>query len=105
MGFSLKKLNPFSSQGTLGRAILTGGASLVPELVVKKALDATKPTDPGAPAALGAPINPQDEMTARAMEEAQRQQRNAQGRSSTILSGGRGILQSGSIARRTLLGA
>jgi len=105
MGFKLKKLNPFSSQGTLGRAVLTGGASLVPEMLAKKALKATAPTDPGAPMGMPDPLNPEDERAAKAMEEAQAQQRNARGRSSTILGGRQGILSSGGIIRRFLLGS
>lgn len=103
MGF-FKKLNPFSSQGTLGRAIGTMGMSVIPELLAKKALDITKPTDPGMPEAMPPPPNPEDAKTAAALSNAMSLERQARGRASTILSGGRGVQGAGLIAKRTLLG-
>lgn len=101
-GGGVKQFNPFSSEGTLGRAVLTGGMSVLPEIVAKKALDMTKPVDPGAPVALPTPPNSDDP----AVAAAQAEQRRARGRSSTILTapGGNGTSSSGLIARRTLLG-
>lgn len=97
-GGAVKKVNPFDSQGSIGRAILTGGLSLAPELLLK----ATAPKEIGAPEAVAAPPTGEDPSVL-AAEEAQRK---ARGRSSTILSGpgGGGSSGSGLIARRTLLG-
>lgn len=99
-GDAVKKVNPFDSQGTIGRAVLTGGMSLVPELATKKALELTAPKEIGAPEAAPPPPTAEDP----AIAQAQQDQRNARGRASTILSGPNGNRGSGLIARRTLLG-
>lgn len=95
-GDAVKKVNPFDSQGSIGRAILTGGLS-VP---VEAAISATAPKPP--PAAMETPAPPTGDDPA--VAAAQEAQRNARGRSSTILGGAGGYKGSGLIARRTLLG-
>lgn len=95
-GDAVKKVNPFDSQGTIGRAVLTGGASLLPEL----ALQQTAPKEIGAPEAAPPPPTAEEPSVLAAAEA----ERKARGRSSTILGGANGRTGSGLIARRTLLG-
>lgn len=97
-GGAVKKINPFDKEGSIGRAVLTGGASLGVEALLK----ATAPKEIGSPEAVAAPPTGDDP----AIAAAEAAQRKARGRSSTILSapGGGGSSGSGLIARRTLLG-
>ena len=93
-----KKINPFDSEGSIGRAILTGGTSLGVEALLK----ATAPKQIDAPEGVTAPPTADDP----AISAAEAAQRKSRGRASTILStpGGGGSSGSGLIARRTLLG-
>lgn len=93
-GEAVKKINPFDKEGTIGRAILTGGMSLPVEVAMK----ATGALDAPPVQELEAPPTNEDP----AVEAARVDQRKARGRASTILTQNRS--GSGLIARRTLLG-
>lgn len=100
-GDTVRKVNPFDSEGTIGRAIFTGGLSVPYDLAIKE----TAPDAPPSPQDLGTVPSPTDAAVAEAQAQAEAEQRKARGRAANMLYGTQGYSGSGLIAKQTLLGS